>query len=167
MAIYNYESEKLLRSIPKTMHDFHEGDTAVIAPEHKVLTFHEGDWCAPAAGKLNISLMELNESLMEQQPDYKKSDFIKFKRDISDNFCKADTYMFIQHDYHYVTLFLRDDEKENENFYNLLVECIKNIGEMKGYEIRNDYVEIWIKNRTGVKMYLLFPYEEGCVYYHG
>ena len=77
--------------------------------------------------------------------------------------------MLIQHDYHYVTLFLQNDDKEESPFFDILMECIDNIGPIKGYDIKDGYIEIWIhiKHSKDTKMYILFPYEEGCVYYHG
>ena len=112
--------------------------------------------------------MELNEQYMSQQPDFTKSQLKAFKKDI-ESFIEKKCYMFVQHDYHYVTLFLQDDEKESISFYDVLMECIDNIGPIKGYDVKDGYIEIWIhaKRQSSVKMYLLFAYEEGCVYYHG
>lgn len=150
------------------MHNFKEGDTAVVAPEHKVFQFHDGEWHTPTSSKLNVSLMELNEMLTSSKPDFTQSQLAAFKKDI-ESFVDKKCYMLIQHDYHYVTLFLQDDEKESIGFYDILMECIDNIGPIKDYAVKDGYIEIWIhtKHQQGTKMYLLFPYEEGCVYYHG
>ena len=112
--------------------------------------------------------MELNEQMMSQQPDFTKSQLRTFKKDI-EAFVDKTCYMLIQHDYHYVTLFLQNDDKEESPFFDILMECIDNIGPIKGYDIKDGYIEIWIhiKHSKDTKMYILFPYEEGCVYYHG
>lgn len=105
---------------------------------------------------------------MSQQPDFTKSQLRAFKKDI-ESFIDKSCYMLIQHDYHYVTLFLQDDNKESISFYDVLMECIDSIGTIRGYDIKDNYIEIWIHKRhsSDTRMYLLFAYEEGCVYYHG
>ena len=166
MAIYNYDTEKIMRSIPKVMRHYQDGDIAVISSEHKVYTYQHGDWTIPKTG-VDVSLMDLNEQIMSQQPNM--TDFTKFKEDFN-KFITDDidlSYVLIQHDYHYITIFLKNNDA-NISLYDGIMECIKNIGPIKGYDIyTGSHIEIWIETPKGVKMFILFPYEEGMVYYHG
>jgi len=146
------------------MHHFTEGDTAIVDENHKVFTYKDGDWVAPIGSEITFSLMELNEQLMDQMPDFE--DIEKFKEDIG-KFSEAyKTLVFLQHDYKYITIFQRDDDTL-DSFADSLVDCMHYVGALKGYDIYEGYAEIWLKTDKGSKMFILIPYDEGCVYYHG
>ena len=162
MAIYNYDSEKILRSIPKIMHHFIDGDTAIIANEHKVFTYKNGDWVAPTAG-VTVSLMELNQQIVSQMPEIKN--FKDFKSDIEHFFAHKNyqVYLLVEHDYHYVTVFT---PKEGEpTFSDSVMEIIKGLGALKTYNVFLDYIEIWVTMPEETRMFILMPYDGGCVYY--
>lgn len=151
-----------MRSIPKIMQNYKEGDTAIIAPEHKIFTYKNGEWTIPSAG-ISVSLMELNEQIMSQVKPIK--DLKDFKESIS-HFIEHQNnqfYIFLQHDYHYITIFAQKNGEEN--FIDAFIDIIKDLGEIKGYDIYNNYVEIWITMPKETRMFILMPYDEGCVYY--
>lgn len=153
-----------MRSIPKIMHHFQDGDTALIEQEHKVFVYSDGDWILPPGGELTVSLMEMNEQIMDQLPNLDDlSDFIERV----ERFAKRSrTLVLLQHDYHYITILHQTDDAE-DSFSSAFKDCINAIGPLKGFDIYTDRVEIWLKTDKGSKMFILIPYDEGCVYYHG
>lgn len=146
------------------MHHFTEGDTAIVDENHKVFTYKDGDWVAPTGSEITFSLMEFNEQLMDQMPDFEDID--KFKTDIENFVMTYKTLILIQHDYRYITIFQKDADTL-DTFSDVLMDCMHYIGTFKGYDIYEDHVEIWLKTPNGSKMFILIPYDEGCVYYNG
>lgn len=109
--------------------------------------------------------MELNESIMSQYPDI--DDLTEFKKELNRYEEKYNTLILLQHDYHYITVFQRNDEFL-EPFVDVFEDCIHYIGKLKGYDFYEDgHAEIWINTIDGVKMFILMPYDGGMVYYHG
>ena len=146
------------------MHHFQKGDTAIITEEHKVFTYDGDDWTAPQGGKLDISLRELNEQIMEQMPSINNfEDVTKILIDFGNKF---NTMVLLQFDYHYITIFQRKEDAE-EGFAEAVKEWIKSIGPLKSCDVVNDYIELWISTVNGVKQFFLIGYDEGSVYFNG
>lgn len=146
------------------MHNFQDGDTAIITEEHKVFTYHDGDWTTPPGGELKVSLRELNEQVLDQMPDI--TDFTDITEVLLDFGNTFNTMVLLQFDYHYITIFQRKEDAE-EGFAEAVEECIKNIGPLKSCDVIDDYIELWIKTPNGVKQFMLIGYDEGSVYFNG
>lgn len=146
------------------MHHFQKGDTAIITEEHKVFTYDGDDWVAPQGGKLDISLRELNEQILEQMPDI--IDYTDLDEVLIDFEKTFNTMVLLQFDYHYITIFQRKQDTK-ESFVEAVEDCIKSIGPLKSCDAFGDHIELWIKTINGVKQFFLIGYDEGSVYFNG
>ena len=146
------------------MHHFQQGDTAIITEEHKIFTYDGNDWIAPKGGRLDVSLRELNEQIMEQMPDI--NNFEEVSEILYDFGKHFNTMVLLQFDYHYITIFHRKEGVE-DSFVDVINECLKNIGPLKSCDAIDNYIELWIKTPDGVKQFFLIGYDEGSVYFNG
>lgn len=72
--------------------------------------------------------------------------------------------MLLCNDIHYYTVF-KIDEDEIEKAEDVIVECLQDVGVIQhiDYDAIYDQVECWVKNETGVILFLLFNYDWGVV----
>ena len=123
----------------------------------------------------NISLYELNRSIIKQQGPLKEED-IKSKMDM----LKAFSHTFEKYsllygkEINYFTLFVKDKNWELESLDLGVIECLSNIGTIYSIEYtkEKDAIEIWVeveinpdteKSEKFVTCMYLFPYDAGIV----
>jgi hypothetical protein len=72
--------------------------------------------------------------------------------------------MLLCNDIHYYTV-LHINNTADTSFEEIAVNCVQDIGVSQLVEARedNEAVEIWMKNKDGCKMFMLFPYDWGVV----
>ena len=123
----------------------------------------------------NISLYELNRSIIKQQGPLKEED-IKSKMDM----LKAFSHTFEKYsllygrEINYFTLFVKDENCELESLDIGVIECLNNIGTIYSIEYtkEKDAIEIWMEVEINsdteeseklVTCMYLFPYDAGIV----
>lgn len=120
----------------------------------------------------NISLYELNRSIIKQQGPLEEKD-IKSKMDILKEFSNTfEKYSLLYgREINYFTLFVKDKNWELESLGLGVMECLNNIGTIYSIEYtkEKDAIEIWIETKPTEEnegiltcMYL-FPYDSGIV----
>ena len=122
----------------------------------------------------NLSLYELNRSIIEQQGAL-DTDTLAEKFKLIDTFA-ADTnnnfYMLYGKEIGYFTVFAKHERWELETLCLAVAECLANIGQVYSIELtaNKDAIEIWVRMYPEVAeeesiltcMYL-FPYDNGIV----
>ena len=123
----------------------------------------------------NISLYELNRSIIKQQGPLEEKD-IKSKMDMLKEF--SNTFkkycLLYGREINYFTLFVKDENWELESLDLGVMECLNNIGTIYSIEYtkEKDAIEIWIeveinpgteKSENLVTCMYLFPYDTGIV----
>ena len=123
----------------------------------------------------NISLYELNRSIIKQQGPLKEED-IKSKMDM----LKAFSHTFEKYsllygrEINYFTLFVKDENWELESLDLGVIECLSNTGTIYSIEYtkEKDAIEIWMEVEINsdteeseklVTCMYLFPYDAGIV----
>lgn len=122
----------------------------------------------------NLSLYELNRSIIEQQGALDANTLTE-KLKLIDTFA-ADTnnnfYMLYGKEVSYFTVFAKHERWELETLCLAVAECLANIGQIYSIELtaNKDAIEIWVRMYPKVAeeesiltcMYL-FPYDNGIV----
>lgn len=169
--VYTYDTEKILRSLPNKLCNFKEGDTAFIKETKKVFQFVDGEWKAPK-GSLSLSLREINKQIFSQAKPIE--DYSSFEENLNNFLDRTkDNFYVFTNNYDNTTLYLtifeyKDSGSDNfkyDSFASGIEDCIKSLGTFKGFDFFDMIGEIWIQDDEDVKMYLLFPYSEGRIYY--
>ena len=145
-----------------------EGDIIFVEDENKTYEYKNERFVPKEIkpqGNINLSLYEINKQLISQLPDIDETKALekinKFYEHTSQGY-----YMFLNYENKYFTLF--EKNKYGEDIFEVIVlECIKNIGQLKEIDIYDDRLEIWIMIDDEIYDYLLFPYDEGVVSYFG
>lgn len=125
-------------------------------------------------GKLNanMSLYEINQDIISQLPKYTDEQLTDLEKRISE-WCDKDDFelnkffMLLCRDINYYTIF---NFNPNESDFRFLGEGIVSLLYDTGYtihsdEILDDHCEIWVKSEEGTYAFMLFPYDQGVVYY--
>ena len=125
-------------------------------------------------GNINMSLYEINQSLISQLPAYDEDQIEELEDKIDawkhNNHLKNNYYMLLCRDNNYYTVLHYNNEKSEFNtlgqgVLTLLLEADYTI---HSDEILDDHCEIWAKNETTgqeAHVFMLFPYDEGVVTY--
>jgi hypothetical protein len=81
---------------------------------------------------------------------------------VNDN--QANVYMLLCHDLRYYTVFLKNEEYE-ENIEDIVVECVEYFGNIKSIEYNTEekIIEIWFVYEDEPFVAYLFNYDEGVV----
>ena len=121
----------------------------------------------------NISLYELNRSIIKQQGPL-KAEIIQSKMDILKDFSKSidnKYYLLYGKEIGYFTLFVKDQNWELQSLDLGVIECLTNVGTIYSIEQTKskEAIEIWIETKSTEEnegiltcMYL-FPYDSGIV----
>lgn len=123
-------------------------------------------------GKVNMSLYDINKSIIAQLPEYKNDQIRELEKNI-DNWAKKDKielnkfFMLLCRDINYYTIFSLEPEKAE---FRTLGEGITGLLYDAGYtihseEVQDDHCEIWVKKDNEAYVFMLFPYDQGVIYY--
>ena len=122
-------------------------------------------------GEVNMSLYEINQGIIGQLPKYDGDQIKNLEERIDkwdlENFINKKYFMLLCRDINYYTLLHFDEEKSE---FRTLGEGVAYLFSEANYtihsdEILDDHCEIWAKNEEGTYAFMLFPYDEGVVYY--
>ena len=122
-------------------------------------------------GEVNMSLYEINQGIIGQLPAYTEEQLKELEEKINDWTSKSGGlfyFMLLGRDKNYYTIF--QNLHDNENEFSKLGQAVVNVLIETDYtihsdEILEDHCEIWVKDEEGTYAFMLFPYDEGVVYY--
>ena len=114
-------------------------------------------------GSLNLSLLDLNKQIIGQQKDLDicivKERLQSFK--LKNN--EAIYFMLLSNEINYFTVF-NIDKAAKENMEDVIIECLQRFGSIKEIEVKENDVEIWVKNKNDeVIFFKLFDYDWGVI----
>lgn len=146
------------------------GDIVVASDTKEVLQYTQDGWILrpSAQGQLNISLYDLNESLISQLPNLTEDELNQAKV-IINKFHKKQkntNYMLYSKFASYFTVFRRNNAR-SQQLGQQVISCLKS----NGYKIKsidrnkeNNNIEIWAQTSPNeVHYFQLFPYDKGIV----
>lgn len=125
-----------------------------------------------ADGNINTGLTqyELNKMVIDQlSPKVTNGQLIESKQILKKLKEEANNsyYMLLCNDIHYYTvLHIIDTDEDCIEFYNLVIELLRDNGDIQMIDwadADHDTIECWVKNKDGVIMFMLFPYDWGVV----
>ena len=120
-------------------------------------------------GNINMSLYDINKSLMSQMPDYSSEQIKELENKVdnwvNEKYLSNEYFMLLCNDIHYYTLFHLNSEKSDfrtvgEGLTYLLYEAGYTISAEEDYP---DHFEIWGKKDKDAVAFMLFPYDQGVV----
>jgi hypothetical protein len=125
---------------------------------------------------LKLSLYDMNAQIISQLPALSKEDIQAKKQTFKDFLEKTENnfYMLYGKEISYFTVFHNLDSYIDyvgyqiyTDFYEVLLECLRNIGEVKSFDLTEakDAFEIWVKvDEDKTTCLYFFPYDSGIVY---
>lgn len=150
-----------------------EGEVAFCEDEQQYYIYKDGQWMKVEANMtgdgLQLNLYDLNKQIMEQLPNFDEEKIKDFKAALEIwKTPKADKYyMLYGREIGYFTLFVEDNDEDDNLLSDSVMECLESFEGIKEYDMSGDAVEIWVKAEEGVTVLYLFGYDAGVVTYHG
>ena len=124
-------------------------------------------------GNINMSLYEINKSIIAQLPAYDEAQIKKLQDKINEwklTYFEQRFYMLLCRELNYYTLFYFDANKFND--FETLGEAVVQVLLESGFTIHEEefsetsgQVEIWAKNDVDTYVFMLFAYDKGVVKY--
>lgn len=148
-----------LRKYAEKINNFHTGEIIYLTDEEKVVMFNGTDFVdVPTDAKikgdgLNMTLYELNKSIISQLPVKTTYAEQKLSRDVIDNFFKKHGrkyYMLLCKDISYYTIFQYSSDDKMTDFDTLgyaVLDCLLDVGKLVCADLLEDgsAVEIWVR----------------------
>jgi hypothetical protein len=154
-----------------------EGEVVFMEEENEFYLYHNDEYTLiPNEAKVKLGLYDMNAQIISQLATLNRETIRSKRKDFKDFINKADNnfYMLYGKEISYFTLFNILDPNVNyvgaevfSDFYEVFIECLKNIGEIKSLELTTtkDAFEIWVKTPEDKTTCLyFFPYDTGIVY---
>lgn len=140
-----------------------EGEIAYCEEEDKYYTFVDSQW-KPSLG-FNISVYDMNKKLIHKQGVLKKDkeEIIKTINDWFVDNTEDNYFLLYGRESNYFTLFVH--QTHNDDFGNVVYDCITNFGYLYDIIIHDDSIEFWTSYNDTVTAIYLFEYDKGVVYY--
>ncbi len=112
---------------------------------------------------VNMSLYEVNKSIMAQKPPMKANEAKNAIKEFVDN-VKNNYYMMLCKELSYYTLF-HMNSLSTEKIEDIVMEIATDYGVFYSADVYEDHVEIWVKMKiTGeYHMFMFFPYDMGVI----
>lgn len=148
-----------------------EGDYALVEDEKKVYQYGNGQWnLMDVKNSMETNLYDLNATAIAQLPAHSSSDALMADAEVITNFAndeypETEHFMLMCKEYSktfYATVIRRMGEM-SETFGEAVVSCLRNVGTIHELSIEKDHMEFWIKHRSQMYCFLLFPYDFGIV----
>ena len=150
-----------------------DGDICIVEETHEAFEFKDGKWIPylpTAKGKgPEISLYELNRSIIRQLPNYEISQMKEFINEFNQYHEKIHNryYMLLSVETSYYTVFVNNQNETNDlkDLGSALLAVSLAIGPIVSHDVCEDHIEIWFRNKDDneVYCYMLFPYDGGVV----
>ena len=148
-----------LRKYAEKVNNFHIGEIIYLTDEEKVVMFNGTDFVdVPTDAKiegngLNMTLYELNKSIISQLPVKTTPAEQKPSRDVIDNFFKKHNckhYMLLCKDISYYTIFQYSSDNRMTDFDTLghaVLDCLLDVGKLVCADLLEDdsAIEIWVR----------------------
>lgn len=147
-----------------------EDDKIYVIDENRVYSYRNGRFVVQEADKtanVNVSLYDINKQIISQMPDISIEEARKILDDYQWTHASTSYFGFMSFEKHYFTIFHRTENKQDSMFAAIALECIQNIGLLKTLNIENETLEVWLNIGDEIYQYLIFPYDEGVVNFHG
>lgn len=124
-------------------------------------------------GEINLPLYEVNQTLIGQLPAYTKEQIKELKDKINTwemQYFQKNYFMLLNREINYYTIFAFNSKENTTNEFQTLGDAVIDVLLEIGYTIQSeemieDHYEIWGKNEEGTYVFMLFPYDQGVVYY--
>lgn len=165
--VLTVSSYKTLKMLPRKK----ENEIAYVREENKYYICKANEWEPLQSGDntaINMgNLYEINKNIMKQLEPLTEEQINEFKQRVEKwNEEKNYTYLLYGKEISYFSLFLKSENKDSK-LGKYVVECIDSIGDFIYYDIRKDYVEIWVKESAEQKETLLylFNFNNGVIDY--
>ena len=160
-------------SILSALPNHEEGEVAYCEDDHQYYIYKNDGWIKVEAQMtgdgLKLNLYDLNKQIIEQLKDFDEEQIKDFKDAIEIwKTPKANKYYLLYgREIGYFTLFVEDNDEDDNLLSDSLVECLESFEAIKEYDMNEEAVEIWVKTEDGVTVLYLFGYDAGVVTYHG
>lgn len=154
-----------------------DGDVVFVKDTKDFFIYHDENYTLiPKEANLALSLYDMNAQIMSQLPTLSKEDMQTKKQTFKDFLGKTENnfYMLYGKEISYFTVFHNLDPyigytgyQIYTDFYEVLLECLRNIGEVKSFDLTEtkDAFEIWVKvDEDKTTCLYFFPYDSGIVY---
>jgi hypothetical protein len=141
-----------------------EGEIVQSSVDKKFYIYQEGKWMqlnVDSSG-VTMGLYDMNKQIIAQLPTLtdleEKKELIHMLHNKWNNFY----YMLYGKEISYFTLF---NIINSQDFGNIVIECLNNIGDIKAIDLTEtqDAIEIWVESEDGPTCLYLFPYDSGIV----
>lgn len=160
-------------SILSALPNHEEGEVAYCEDNQQYYIYKNDGWMQVEAQMtgdgLKLNLYDLNKQIIEQLKDFDEEQIKDFKAAIE--IWKTPRtnkyYLLYGREIGYFTLFVEDNDEDDNLLSDSLVECLESFEAIKEYDMNEEAVEIWVKTEDGVTVLYLFGYDAGVVTYHG
>lgn len=121
---------------------------------------------------VSMNLYEINQQLINNFKPYTSEQRKDLAAGIMEFLNKTDnrTYMLLCRDINYYTMFLRQTipTPDYQFFWQAVLLCAQDLGDIVNHDIFEDRIEIWVKNGDNLPyVFILFPYDRGVVTFNG
>lgn len=164
-----YNDEVICDPDSQACYVYNEGNFIQISEEIAMkANYEEKIEKQPLNGNLNMNLYDLNKAAVTQLPNYSEADKQAAKELINayDDFSTiTHYYMLLCRELNYYTVFQRQFTGL-ENFGDVVIECLENLGNIKSIEVTEDKtaIEAWIVNGDNeAHVVYLFNYDQGVI----
>lgn len=165
--VKTYDDLKKSKLLKETLS---EDDKIYVIDENRVYSYRNGRFAVQEIDKtsnVDVSLYDINKQIISQMPEITKEEAIKILDDYQWAHTSTTYFGFMSFEKHYFTIFHRTENKQDTMFASVALECIQNIGLLKTLNIENETLEVWLEINDEIYQYLIFPYDEGVVNFHG
>lgn len=165
--IKTYDDLKKSKLLKETLS---EDDKIYVIDENRVYSYRNGRFVVQEIDKtsnVDVSLYDINKQIISQMPEITKEEAIKILDDYQWMHASTSYFGFMSFEKHYFTIFHRTENKQDTMFAAIALDCIQNIGHLKTLNIENETLEVWLDIGNEIYQYLIFPYDEGIVNFHG
>lgn len=164
-----YQSVPTIAAL-QALKNFEDEEVVYVEANEMLYICQNGNWIPyepndNVAEQPQLTLYDLNKMLISQMPN--ETDDKKIKKIFKNYFRKTnyDVYMLLCAELRHFTVLLRD-KKSPEFFEDVMLEILKNLGNIKSVEYQDDEViEIWFQDYSHNEIHVayLFNYEEGVI----
>lgn len=163
IQVLNYNSLQAIQN--------HElGEIAKVMDIEKYYIYTEKGWQEfnIESDGIQVSLYQMNKQVISQLPTLNDEGIKEAKQIIKDYVYsdehQDDYYMLLCHELKYFTVFIGDSDCGREDVIeNVIIDCLKSVGEIKSIEITDDKeaVEIWVTIPEDNDTYVMYLFDYG------
>lgn len=114
-----------------------------------------------AGGQIEMSLYEMNQNFMATQPPLSAEEASSLVdsiiKEYTINHLTSKYFMLLCKDINYYTIFVNSSYEE-EKFTDIILDCLKNVGQILSIELNkeNNTPEIWVRTPEGKTMCMFY-----------